>query len=139
MKIVFLDIDGVLNCASTQEQFNDVVGIEPRKVALVARIIQRTGARVVLSSSWRIDQDWRTALHLAGMDISNIIDTTGRNLHDRSAEITEWIARHSDVDTYVILDDELIHPTDNLLQTIHEDGLTEDIAERAIQKLNVST
>jgi hypothetical protein len=47
-KIIFLDIDGVLNAGSQDEPF-----ILPECAQRLNRIIQETGAGVVLSSAWR--------------------------------------------------------------------------------------
>ena len=65
MKIIFLDIDGVLNHqiwfkkwykggkrTDTKEQYNDSM-IDPNSVALLNKIIEDTKAKVVISSSWR--------------------------------------------------------------------------------------
>ena len=52
MKILFLDFDGVLNC------YDDIGrGPDPINPAAVARlnvIVARTGARIVITSSWRL-------------------------------------------------------------------------------------
>lgn len=52
MKLIFLDIDGVLNghkfCKAAQS-----TGIDPTRVRELNRIVRRTGAAVVLSSAWR--------------------------------------------------------------------------------------
>ena len=46
MKVIFLDIDGVLNTNSDREISND-------KLKLLSELVSKTGADVVLSSSWR--------------------------------------------------------------------------------------
>ena len=46
MKVIFLDIDGVLNIDSDRT-------ISVEKIKLLSTIIKQTGAEVVLSSSWR--------------------------------------------------------------------------------------
>ena len=72
-KIIFLDIDGVLNGYTFWNVFGwniisslkierlnrwymnitDPVGIHERKVKRLAKIVKKTGAKIVLSSSWR--------------------------------------------------------------------------------------
>ena len=55
-KIIFLDIDGVLNSMDYFEQTKDCKGyteINPEKVKLLKEIVDRTGAEIVLSSTWR--------------------------------------------------------------------------------------
>lgn len=55
-KIIFLDIDGVLNSMDYFEKVKDCDGyndINTEKVKLLKEIIDRTGAEIVLSSTWR--------------------------------------------------------------------------------------
>ena len=47
MKVIFLDIDGVLN-------YNGSSFLSEDKIILLRNILRRTGAKLVLSSSWRI-------------------------------------------------------------------------------------
>lgn len=51
--MIFLDIDGVLNCAETAQRHRGVIGIDPYLVAIFNRIIFATEAKIVISSSWR--------------------------------------------------------------------------------------
>ena len=51
-KIVFLDIEGVLNCEETT--YETGVKIDKDKVFLLKHIVEETGADIVLSSSWKI-------------------------------------------------------------------------------------
>lgn len=59
MKIIFLDVDGVLNSDEYIEKTKklNIQGIEsevdPEKITLLRNAIVETGAKVVLSSSWR--------------------------------------------------------------------------------------
>ena len=50
-KLIFLDIDGVLN--SRDANAHHFCGIHADKIALLNRIVERTGAEVVISSAWR--------------------------------------------------------------------------------------
>ena len=54
MRIVFLDIDGVLN---NKASFANGIEIIPEKVLLVNEICGITGAKIVLSSAWRFSHD----------------------------------------------------------------------------------
>ena len=53
MKILFLDVDGVLNYDKCKARCGSFRGIESEKVALLKQIIDATGALIVLTSSWR--------------------------------------------------------------------------------------
>lgn len=138
MPLIFLDIDGVLNCRSTRQQFNDVVGIDPAKVAILKRILQETAASVVLSSTWRFDQDWRSALLAAGLPLDRFIGVTDRaHSRIRGEEIQAWIDKHSVVGQYAILDDDSdFLPGQPHFKTTSQDGLTNEIADAVIRHLN---
>ena len=62
MKVLFLDVDGVLNCKSTKEVIwrdngkQGFHGVESEKTKLLARIIKESGAVIVLSSTWRLNK-----------------------------------------------------------------------------------
>lgn len=56
MKIIFLDIDGVLNSLDWFEKTKgreEYTEINPKKMKLLKEIVERTGAGIVLSSTWR--------------------------------------------------------------------------------------
>ena len=57
MKIVFLDIDGVLNCEGSRSRCAGYRGIDDKKVENLAKIVKATGAEIVLISTWK--EDWR--------------------------------------------------------------------------------
>lgn len=46
LKLIFLDIDGVICC-------NMVGRLEENKLAVLSHIVRKTGAKVVLSTDWR--------------------------------------------------------------------------------------
>ena len=52
MKIIFLDVDGELTYSNYRN--SETENIDPEKVSLVKEICDRTGAKVVISSSWRM-------------------------------------------------------------------------------------
>ena len=55
MKVIFLDIDGVLNCDRTPNPRKFPYVVDRKLLARFKRIVKRTGAKVVLSSTWRYD------------------------------------------------------------------------------------
>ena len=59
VKVLFLDIDGVVNNKRTDKKFRRLMAIDPAMAALVQRIIRNTGYEIVLSSSWRLFQNSR--------------------------------------------------------------------------------
>ena len=78
MKIVFLDIDGVLNHEKFYKDFhfNKIIkaqhrknNIDPRSAKLVVDLCKQTGAKIVISSSWRFDglDELTKKLRIAGI------------------------------------------------------------------------
>lgn len=56
-KVIFLDVDGVLNCHSTKDKCDGYIGIDDKKVSLLKEIVDTTGAIIILVSSWK---EWWT-------------------------------------------------------------------------------
>jgi hypothetical protein len=137
MKVIFLDIDGVLNdgvkIMETESDFPSKDHLDCLKA-----IVDATEANIVLSSTWRLfpsaRNDVKNALRNVGLEF---IDRT-KELRDRASEIQEWLSRHPEVEKFVILDDEEISGKfpDNLVQTTFYRGLLPEHAEKAIKILN---
>lgn len=109
MKIIFLDIDGVLNdfTAQGKDYFDDT----PSDLHLrnLKEIVDETGAEIVLSSTWRLFKGLRKIVEKRLSDYGmKFIDSTIELREGRAAEISEWLTRHPDVTDYVILDDDFI-------------------------------
>lgn len=138
MKVVFVDFDGVLNHFPPGEVVLTQAYLDnPLEVALVARLeqlVQRTAARVVISSSWRARMtldELRRALAARGFT-GDVIDTTPRlRTGIRAHEISAWLALHPEVAAFAILDDEPDAALDGrLVRTDPEHGFTDaDLAQ----------
>lgn len=145
-KVLFLDVDGVLNCAGTTETMSGdptgVTGIDPQKAALFRKIITETGACFVVSSTWRMHPDcmsyfWATV----GRDMkARWLGNTPRHreIDGRHSEIQAWLDMHRDVTRYVIVDDmpSMGHLAECFVQTHWHTGLTEEKAAEIIARLN---
>lgn len=143
MKIIFLDIDGVL--APIPRPFNKD-GFNPLCVRHFESIFKSVSdASIVISSTWRIGQtvkELRKTMGNYGLScseriISKTIDytETGELLYlTRGQEISMWLMDNKEVDSYVIVDDDTdISPHQNRwVQPVHELGLQEDDAKRCI-------
>lgn len=149
MRIIFLDVDGVLNSQSFAEKMFDEDGVlvfredilDKRAIACLRRIVKATDATIVLSSTWRKISSARK--HLAeqlaeyGLSIHSDTPDTGK---ERGDDISAWFARHKDisVESYVILDDDSDMNThlSHLVQTSFEDwGLETKHVQRAVDML----
>lgn len=120
MKVIFLDVDGVLN---SDEYFDKIKNlniqgiqneIDIEKIKLLKKAIDATGAKVVLSSSWRYT---RNAQYLKELLSSFEIytDSTPFIQGKRGLEIKQWLLDHQGVENFVILDDEIFDSYDEEL------------------------
>lgn len=138
MKILFLDIDGVVNSKNTLQRSNSgFIGIDPYMSILVDRIKQATGCVIVLSSTWRKDLDGRKEV----MDkCTSFIACTPSTYEGRGNEIQDWIVSNQEfVEVYAILDDDtkaMEQHGNNYFQTYFDEGLTQEIADKVIAHLN---
>jgi len=146
MKILFLDIDGVLNSAAyfkTRKTPRDAKprDIDPLKVLLLHRILEDTDAKVVVSSSWRLHPDGLENVRkaVAPFEVIGVTPRHARFEH-RHAEIKEWLDEHPEVERYAILDDDNVASTghgENFFKTEwYGEGLTEEIAKAVTDHLH---
>lgn len=143
MKVLFLDIDGVCNSLeyAIRNNMNLWHATDPELVKLVRRIIDETGCKVVLSSTWRL---YPEAREVVKRDVCSFIDCTAdmqagakRGIVARGEEVQAWLDAHPEVTQYAILDDDNdFLPSQWLFKTTFEKGLTEDIADAVIAHLN---
>lgn len=143
MKVLFLDIDGVCNCATTAQRHRGVIGIDPFMALLVGRIVEATDCKIVLSSSWR---HWEEGRDEVRRQVWDFIDVTpsmpksgGAEDMERGFEIQDWLDRHPEVTKFAILDDDsdmLPEQKPSFFKTSWQTGLTEEIAKQVIDHLN---
>lgn len=121
MKVLFLDIDGVLNWAGTQERYNGFIGLDPSRIARFNRIIEaHPDVKIVISSTWRktasfIEDGFDGLVKLLadnglkGEIIGHTIITFSHM--PRGSEIRDWLEDYQEendgqLPTFVILDDD---------------------------------
>lgn len=133
MKVIFLDIDGVLITRETCRKGFGIV--DPNCVALLNKLTDETGAVFVLSSCWRIGQEvieLREQLIKWGVT-GKLIGRTGETDDIRGKEIARWILDcPREIDNFVILDDDKDMGTfmDRLVQTTFEHGLQQEHVDK---------
>lgn len=140
MKVIFLDVDGVLNTPKTLRKFGFDF-IDDILVALVARIVRETEAKIVLSSTWRLDErnkimvEQALAKHnLAIHDCTPRIESEG--WVERREEIQLWLDDNA-VTKFAIIDDwEDASIGDSFFHTNENTGITLDLAEKIIFHLS---
>lgn len=144
MKVIFLDVDGVLNNPRTKTRTRDGWRfVDDYLVERLAQIVRATQAKVVLSSSWREGwddneiyfQDLRRKLVSYNIPLQ---DRTGEWRKTRAQEIMEYLAQHPEITNYVILDDVPDFSSigyKNVVLTNDLLGLTEQNVKEAIEIL----
>jgi HAD domain in Swiss Army Knife RNA repair proteins len=103
-RIIFLDIDGVLNCKRTPNPRKLPYIVDPPLLERFKRLLERTGAEVVLSSTWRYDPAGLFSAKHQGIPFIDVIpDMPDKPRRD---EIRSWLNGHSNVGRFAVLDDE---------------------------------
>ena len=162
MKVIFLDVDGVLNSKDDlmiYREKNNIdhcilyAEVEDRPLKLLKEIVDKTSAKIVVSSSWRIGCERSGKESIFGnklfiklesrlkdydMDIYDITPSLGTRTQ-RGDEIREWLSKNP-TDNFIILDDdsdmcEFLN-TEHFIKTTYKHGLTEELKDRAIEVLN---
>ena len=122
MKVIFLDVDGVLNSDDYFDKIENmnIEGIENdidvEKIKLLRMAIEETDAKVVLSSSWRYTRKAQSLKELL-LRYGIYVNSTPFLNHERGKEIKEWIKNNRDIEDFVILDDEIFDSYDEELKT----------------------
>jgi len=167
-KIIFLDIDGVLNPTHYMNalynmwkaSFGEIKSHDgygqiffDQNCDALKRIIDVTGAKIVLSSTWRMEgeqkmkdmwRDRRLAGEIIGITPTEVqlVDAGVEEFYDavcRGSEIDYWINQNNFTGTYVIIDDisdMLPSQSSRFVKLNGYIGLTYLDADRAIEILN---
>lgn len=126
MKIIFLDIDGVLNSFNTFREIHFEweltgvrrVAIDLDKVLLLKEIVDNTKALIVLSSSWRLFGKMKHGRLITNNqnlhDLIEILNNNGLFIYDitprsrsgnREEEIRKWM-ENKNIDNFIVIDDD---------------------------------
>ena len=151
MKVIFLDIDGVMNSEEHALELRDLMmagKIEkdayyhdwdlpcPKALEALNKIIKATDAKIVLSSTWRLNPDrvkrlneifsqynfaifdCTTTANITKVTLENKLNFSFKNCYstykhdgvdltdDRGAQIAYWLYKHPETTGFVILDDD---------------------------------
>lgn len=147
--IIFLDIDGVLNSDKYFDSIDNkecmnlvdrlMLDIDVSKVKLLLEVINKTNAKIVITSSWR---RMKLYPYIKERLISMGLPVVGETLFiegRRGEEIRSYLLENR-VSNYCIIDDEVFKDykelEDYLVVTdFYEDGLTIDHAKGVVKKL----
>ena len=157
-KLIFLDVDGVLNCRTTKDKIDIYTGIEDEKVSLLKKIVDASNAKIILVSTWSAFWYKDKRLKDKQDDLANYLEEKlakqGLVISDkpyvytaynRGDSILRYISKLEsagiEVDSFVILDDEMFDYkerklTGHLVRTSYENGgLQKKHVRKAIEKL----
>src|SRR5436305_2250621 len=138
MKAIFLDIDGVLNCKQTANPRKFPFIVDPVLLGRLRRLLELSGAQVVLSSSWRFDPVGMLAVKYYEVPFTDTIPDEPDQ--PRCKEILDWLDAHPGVERFIVLDDEddELDPLP-LFQPSRRTGLTDDMVTAAADYLHCKT
>jgi hypothetical protein len=158
MKVIFLDVDGVLN--SQKSLKHGAVGfgkaqMDPKADSRLEKLVRATGSKIVVSSSWRHIFELhqiQEMLKQAGAPTAAraVIDRTPAGEGNRGAEIQEWLSldpersrvnpNHEGIEAYVIIDDNNQMTPEQQPHFVHTNpqvGLTDEDVVEAISILRM--
>lgn len=151
-KVIFLDVDGVLNCCDTEARSPmGFIGIGDRQMKCLKKVVDSTGAKIVLTSTWKSEWDidpkkceedgayLNSVFREYGLSIR---DKTEDYVSDRGAGIVRYLKAHPEIASWVVLDDDIFGDYDEygiMPHLVHTsfgyDGLTDSLADQAIELL----
>lgn len=141
-KIIFLDVDGVLNIMSSSYYSHSYlnIGDDPIWLHLMKRlefILERIpSAKIVISSSWGYKQLINKLNMVRFRYIHRIIDRTPRKHTYRGEQIKDWLDVNH-ILNYVVIEDEVSHVCGNKCNLIPTDRVIEVDMNQGLSHLNV--
>jgi hypothetical protein len=128
MRVIFLDLDGVLNCKNTPNPRGLPYIVDLDLIERFKRLLALTEACVVLSSTWRYDPAGLFSAKYWQIPFIDVIpDMPNRPRRD---EIIAWLKTHPDVARYAVIDDEDDELDDlPLFQPLARVGLSQEIVD----------
>ncbi len=162
MKIIFLDVDYVLNYEFSKTRIDGYLFVEDSKIELLKQLIEHTEGKIVLSSTWRFGWVYmdapvpendayrqreirhfialRDKLQEFGLELLDRTPVSAED--DRGKEIDEWLRKWDGepIESFVILDDmngKYLRPHSNrLIRTSARKGLEQKHVDLAVKILN---
>jgi hypothetical protein len=150
-KVLFLDMDGVLNCHHSKPEVKGEKWVIDRKLVNRLNVVFEVckDVAVVLSSTWKEAVkdgtiDINEKLVAAGYTGPKIVEMTPYLCEldgwQRGREIKQWLEKHPEVEKFVILDDEddMLDLKSHLVQTDYwseEGGVTATDVQKIVEVL----
>ena len=126
-KIIFLDIDGVLNSVDSMISFQSCneYALDKVSIGLLKSLCAITGAEIVVSSTWRMGRDKKDFMEIFSLHDwldfpyigrTRVLDTYQYN---RGNEIQDWLNANIDQVDYIIIDDDSDMLPEQLERFVH--------------------
>lgn len=109
MKIIFFTVDGVLNFPDSDAVApSGAKGVAEANVKSLKKIVQESGARLVLCGKWKPEWDFDDAKCTAdGAYLNKKLGRKGLHILDKTRDVADdvddWLKRHPNVTEYCIL------------------------------------
>lgn len=138
MKVVFLDYDGVVNTPDENGNLNypEQGSVNNyRAVELISRFCKNYDCSVVITSTWKMYENYRECLFQAGLDRDVIILGKIRGAStDRIKGITEYL-KENEIKRYLIFDDisDMGAHTKYLVYCNFDEGFNEKCYNKAVK------
>lgn len=157
MKVIFLDVDGVLNCVSTEDRCRGFIGIDDKLVEALYEIVEQTSAEIVLCSSWK--SSWEKSEKNKQDSLGNYLDEklekqglhilgkTDDNGGDRGHGIRNYLKDNPQITSWCVIDDEVFEDYEEcsimeyLVKTEfynENGGIQSEHIEKAVSLLNIN-
>jgi len=161
-RIIFLDIDGVLNSNfwndTHQRELSNGTLIHREKVALLGELVRKTGAEIVLHSGWKFWFDHTgNPIRRESLRLVDMLQAQGLKIYDvtpdytteeirrtkrfslvKAREILGWLDEHTETESWIVIDDLDLHNdivSQHQIKTDQTVGLTEHDIEKAEEML----
>jgi HAD domain in Swiss Army Knife RNA repair proteins len=136
-KILFLDIDGVLNSEayykSSSHKENYSSRFDPQSVEFIKKLVEEFSLQIVISSTWRYGAVDRLMHELKNSELIKYLYhewfTPVIHPAHRGREIKLWLDLHPEVTDYIIIDDDeniLEEQMNRFVKTGLHEGMTEE-------------
>ena len=132
-KVIFLDIDGVLNSNfwndNHQNEISDGTLIDEEKIKLLGNLVRSTDAKIILHSGWKFWFDsYLNPLREEAAKLKNLLLEEGIYIEGvtpdfstdeirrtkkfslvKAKEVLGWLDKHNDVSEWIVIDDLDLH------------------------------
>lgn len=152
-KIIFLDIDGVLNSnqywASIQDRKKTMPEMEfqldPKCLRNLKKIVDETHSKIVVTSTWKRIKDhidkFKNHISQYGLYVYDLAPCHPDGAIHRGDEIRQYLEEHKgEVDKFILLDDDEFPDFNELKEhwvktSFYKGGLGKEQVEESIQRL----